>query len=758
MVSVVRSLADTLKDAQTPEKWLEGITKTLSEQQAKQIHYAYQLAQKAYGQSEQSLVRENLFNHALASATIVAELELLPNAIIATLLFAYPSFNQEWKKELSEHLPTESIDLIEGVNQLGKLAELTRAEDIIDPNQAAIQTESIRKMLLSMVKDIRVVLIQLALRTETMHFLKYVDDPELTQKIAKETLDIYAPLANRLGVWQIKWELEDLSFRYTNPEGYAKIAHLIDEKRIERLDYIAEVVNTLKEELVKFNIEADVVGRPKHIYSIYKKMTKKKLDFTGLYDIRAVRILVNTIPECYSALGVIHSIWQPIKGEFDDYIAHPKNNDYRSLHTAVIGPKNKALEVQIRTFNMHQDAEFGIAAHWRYKEGGKGDAAYEEKISWLRHLLDSGREHIGNDINETEEIADESDNTEDIASAFKTELFSDTIYALTPQGKVVPLPTGSTAIDFAYAVHSNLGARCRGAKVDGKIIPLSTPLENGQRVEIMTVKEGAPSVNWLYDGWVKSPKAISKIRQYIRKQNNDVAHDTGKQLFDKELARINFHPNIHNVVETLGFHQVNDVYMALGHGELATKTVNKTLLKIKAEQEQKQIEEAEHPEQTIVKRSKAPKNPNGILIDGVGDLMTTLAKCCKPAPPDKIIGFVTQGRGISVHRENCENLAQLAQKNPEKILCAKWAEENGGVNANVFPIDIELVSIDRNALLRDVSDTFSRNKLNVIAVKTLTKDSTAKMRFTVEVPQVNDLPRILTQLGQIKGVQSVRRI
>lgn len=755
MVSVVRSLADTLKDAQTPEKWLESITKSLSDQQIKQIHYAYQLAQETYGQSKQSLVRENLFSHALASATIVAELELLPNAIIATLLFAYPLFNSDWKKELTEHLPAESIELIEGVNQLAKLAELTRAEEIIDPDQAAIQTESIRKMLLSMVKDIRVVLIQLALRTETMHYLKYVEDPDLAQKIAKETLDIYAPLANRLGVWQIKWELEDLSFRYTNPEGYAKIAHLLDEKRTERLDYIAEVVSTLKGELVKFNIKADVMGRPKHIYSIYKKMTKKKLDFTGLYDIRAVRILVNTIPECYSALGVIHSIWQPIKGEFDDYIAHPKNNDYRSLHTAVIGPRNKALEVQIRTFDMHQDAEFGIAAHWRYKEGGKGDSAYEEKIAWLRHLLDDSKEHP--DTSAEEGITDEIDNPEDITSAFKTELFSDTIYTLTPQGKVVPLPTGSTAIDFAYAVHSNLGPRCRGAKVDGKIIPLSTPLENGQRVEIMTVKEGAPSVNWLYDGWVKSPKAISKIRQYIRKQNNDVAHDTGKQLFDKELARINFHPNIHNVVETLGFHQVNDVYMALGHGELSTKTVNKTLLKIKAEQEQKQTEQTA-PEQNFIKRSRAQRNSNGILIDGVGNLMTSLAKCCKPAPPDKIIGFVTQGRGISVHRENCENLAQLAQANPEKILCAKWANEEEDSNINVFPIDIELISIDRNALLRDVSDTFSRNKLNVIAVKTLTKDSTAKMRFTVEVPQVNDLPRILAQLGQIKGVQSVRRL
>ncbi len=743
MVSVVRSVADTLKDAQTPEKWLNDITRNLSDKQTEQIRYAYQLAAKTYDNSEQALVRENLFNHALASATIVAELNLLPDAIMATLLFALPPFNSNWKEEIAENLSSETIELIEGVNQLAKLAELTRIEEITNPEEASIQTESVRKMLLSMVNDIRVVLIQLALRTETMHYLKNIDDPELTKKIAKETLDIYAPLANRLGVWQIKWELEDLGFRYTYPEEYAKIARLLDEKRTERLNYIDRVVATLKSELLKFNIQADVVGRPKHIYSIYKKMTKKKLDFDGLHDIRAVRVLVHSIPECYTTLGVVHSIWQPIKGEFDDYIAHPKSNDYRSLHTAVIGPEDKGLEVQIRTFDMHEYAEFGVAAHWRYKEGGKSNTIYEEKIAWLRQLID-GRE-----------VSTQSQNAEDIASAFKTELFSDTIYTLTPQGKVISLPAGATPIDFAYAVHSNLGPRCRGAKVDGKIVPLSTPLENGQRVDIIAAKEGAPSVNWLYDGWVKSQKAITKIRQYIRLQNHDVALESGKLLFEKELTRVNIHPNIHHVVDALGFHQTNEVYAALGHGELAPKAVNRVLMRFKAEHEQAQKEELTSPGKAFIKPSKASKNPNGILIDGVDNLMTTLAKCCKPAPPDPIVGFITRGRGISIHRDNCASLENLAQQSPEKILAAKWASENN--NENVFPIDVELIAMDRKALLRDVSDTFSRNKLNVIAVKTLTKDLTATMRFTVEVKQVSDLPRVLSQLGDIKGVQGVRR-
>ena len=741
MVSVVRTVTDTLKDALTPERWLDDITCRLSDKQAGQIRHAYTLAAEIYGQNEEPLLRENLFAHAVASATIVAELNLLPNAIIATLLFALPLLDDDWKKHLTDDVPTETIELIEGINQLHKLAELTRDSTATSPEEASLQREAVRKMLLSMVKDIRVVLIQLALRTETMHYLSKIDDHELTYKIAKETLDIYAPLANRLGVWQIKWALEDLGFRHTQPEQYKKISRLLDEKRIERLQYIDKVVAILKEELLKFNIQADVMGRPKHIYSIYKKMDKKHLDFTSLYDIRAVRILVDTIPECYTALGVVHSIWQPIKGEFDDYISHPKSNDYRSLHTAVVGPEDKGLEVQIRTFDMHEYAEFGVAAHWRYKEGGKGNAAYEEKIAWLRQLIDN-----------KENTAHLSQ--EDITSAFKTELFSDTIYTLTPQGKVISLPTGATPIDFAYAVHSNLGPRCRGAKVNGKIVPLSTPLENGQRVEIITAKEGVPSVNWLYDGWVKSQKAISKIRHYIRQQNNEAALESGKQLFDKELTRVHIQPNINQVVEALGFHQVNDVYIALGRGELAPKAVNKILLKFKDEQEKNPPPAL--TEHAIIKRSKAGKKPSGILVDGVGNLMTTLAKCCKPAPPDKIVGFVTRGKGISIHRENCSTLEKLLEHSPEKILQAKWADQSP--DENVFPIDIELIALDRNALLRDISDTLSRNKLNVIAVQTQSKNMSATMRFTVEVKQVDDLPRILSQLADIKGVQDVRRI
>ncbi len=446
---------------------------------------------------------------------------------------------------------------------------------------------------------------------------------------------------------------------------------------------------------------------------------------------------MDTIPECYTTLGIVHSLWQPIPGEFDDYIANPKGNGYKSLHTVIVGPEDKGVEVQIRTFDMHQFNEFGVAAHWRYKEGGKGDSAYEQKIAWLRQLLD-WRENMA------------ESGKEDLAAAFKTELFNDTIYVLTPHGKVLSLPTGATPIDFAYALHSSIGDRCRGAKVEGQIVPLSTPLENGQRVEIITAKEGHPSVNWLYEGWVKSGKAIGKIRAYIRQQNADTVREEGRVQLDKQLAKLTPKPNLQELAENLGFKKLDDLYTAVGQGEISNRAIQKACGTLN------EPPPVPVSETTIVKQSKIKKGgKNGVLIDGEDGLMTTLAKCCKPAPPDDIVGFVTRDRGISVHRNTCPSFRHLAEQSPEKVLNASWAALQEG---QVFAVDVEIRAQDRSGLLRDVSDALARHKLNVTAVQTQSRDLEASMRFTLEVRQVNDLPRVLAGLGDIKGVLSVTRL
>ncbi|BEV72130.1 MULTISPECIES: bifunctional (p)ppGpp synthetase/guanosine-3',5'-bis(diphosphate) 3'-pyrophosphohydrolase [unclassified Paludibacterium] len=733
MVSVVRSVADTLADAANPERWLEQLSSSLTDADRAMLARAFAEARTLYADRCLPSTGEDVFSHAVSAAAIVADLNLLPDAIAATLLFCVPDFMPDWQVWLNEQFnPTVAI-LVEGASRVRRLTELAHIDHLDTPEERARQAETMRKMLLAMVADIRVVLIKLAWRTQTMHYLVHCDEP-VRRRIAQETMDVFAPLANRLGVWQIKWELEDLGFRHQDPDNYKKIARLLDERRLERIDYIERVLEALRQELKKAGIHGEVAGRPKHIYSIWRKMRKKNLDFNELYDIRAVRVLVDTVQDCYTVLGLMHSMWQPIPGEFDDYISHPKANDYRSLHTAVIGPEDRGIEVQIRTFQMHEHAEFGVAAHWRYKEGGKGDAQYEEKISWLRQLLDW-----------REEISDRSG----LADAFKTELFADTIYVLTPAGRVLALPTGATPIDFAYAVHSNVGDRCRGAKVDGQIVPLSTPLQNGQRVEILTAKEGGPSVNWLHEGWVKSHRAIAKIRQYIRLQNADVVRETGRQLFEKELVRhAHARPNLTQLAEKLGFEKLDDLYAALGHGELTLRLVAQALESFAPPPAPKEVA----PED-LVKASKGSHDAGGILIEGVNNLMTVLAGCCKPAPPDAVMGFVTKGRGISIHRAGCQTLKRLSAQAPERLIAADWGEQKN----SIFPIDIEVVAQDRHGLLRDISDVLSREKLNVIGVHTQSKDLKALMRFTVEVRQVSEINRVLAHVMDVTGVIEARR-
>ena len=737
MVSLHQIPSDKLSDLDTSRQWYEDYTAAQTSAEQTMLRQALELAEQSYSKTATTPIGEPILSNLLGTAQMVADMDLLSEAVAATILLEIPETLPNWQEIVTEKCGKTVVNIIHGLHEVQKLTRFASIDNLDTPEERAEQAETMRKMLLAMVSDIRVVLIQLALRTRTMQFMSTLPDSPEKRDIAKETLDIFAPLANRLGVWQLKWQLEDLGFRHQNPTEYKRIAKLLDEKRTERLEYINDFLNTLRHELDKYGIHYDVAGRPKHIYSIYKKMVKEKLDFDGLYDIRAVRILVDTIPECYTTLGLVHSLWQPIPGEFDDYIANPKSNGYKSLHTVIVGPEDKGVEVQIRTFEMHQFNEFGVAAHWRYKEGGDGDSAYEQKIAWLRQLLD-WRENMS------------ESGREDLANAFQTELFNDTIYVLTPHGKVFSLPSGSTPIDFAYALHSNLGDRCRGAKVDGQIVPLSTPLENGQRVEIIAAKEGYPSVNWLYEGWVKSHRAISKIRAYIRQQNAESIRENGKTQFEKVLVKISPKPNLHDLCEKMGFSKLEDLYTAIGQGEVTPRAVQKACGALK-EPPPQPVNEA-----SIIKQSKIKgHSQGGILIDGEEGLYTTLAKCCKPAPPDDIIGFVTRERGISVHRRNCPSFEHLAKQSPDKVLPASWA---GAQEGQVFAVDIEIRAQDRGGLLRDVSDALARHKLNVTAVQTQSRDLEASMRFTLEVKQVNELPRVLVSLGEVKGVLSVTRL
>lgn len=727
-----------LTDLAQAQQDYEAYTAAQSPQAQKLLVSALQLASQHYPpEAKTHIAREPVLQHLLAVAKMVAEMDLLPEAVAATVLAEISSYLPNWQETVSEQCGKTVVTLVQGIDEVQKLTHFAKVDALATPEERAAQAEAMRKMLLAMVSDIRVVLIKLALRTRTMQFLGQTPDSPEKRAVAKETLDIFAPLANRLGVWQLKWQLEDLGFRHQNPEEYKRIAKLLEDKRTERLEYIDHFLNIIRSEMDKVGIQYDVAGRPKHIYSIYKKMVKKKLDFDGLYDIRAVRILVNTIPECYATLGIIHSLFQPIPGEFDDYIANPKGNGYKSLHTVIVGPEDKSIEVQIRTFEMHQFNEFGVAAHWRYKEGGKGDSAYEQKIAWLRQLLD-WRENMA------------ESGKEDLAAAFKTELFNDTIYVLTPHGKVLSLPAGATPIDFAYALHSSLGDRCRGAKVDGQIVPLSTRLENGQRVEIIAAKEGHPSVNWLHEGWVKSPRAISKIRAYIRAQNAETVREEGKNQFEKIISKITPKPNQQQLCEKLGFRLLDDLFTALGQGEITPRAIQKACGAL--------VEPAPAPisATSMVKKSKIQSgDKNGVLVDGESGLLTTLAKCCKPAPPDLIIGFVTRERGVSIHRQGCSDFEHLAKQSPEKVLPASWAV----LDANqVFAIDIEVRANDRSGLLRDVSDALARYKVNVTAVQMQTRNLEASMRFTLEMKKVDELPRVLAGVAEVKGVASVARI
>ena len=676
---------------------------------------------------------EAAYEHSLGLARNVAHLRLDSDALAAGVLFAVPAWLEDAEEKLAASFGATVASLVAGIDRLNQLRVVTRAATT--GRDSASQAEVLRKMLLAMVADLRVVLVRLASRTQTMRWLARAPEAERAP-IARETLDIYAPLANRLGVWQLKWELEDLSFRYLEPELYRKIAGMLEARRGERERFVEQAIAELADEIARAGIRAEVTGRPKHIYSIYAKMHAKSLDFSEIHDASGLRVLVEEVKDCYAVLGVVHNLWAPIPREFDDYISRPKANLYRSLHTAVIGPEGKTLEVQIRTHEMHRDAEVGLAAHWRYKERGrpargKGDAD-GERIAWLRQML-AWRD----------EVVDASD----WQDRSKQAVLDDTVYVLTPQGKVIDLPQGATPVDFAYALHTDVGHRCRGAKVKGAIVTLDYALKNAEVVEIVTAKTGGPSRDWLNPalGFIHSSRARNKVRQWFNNRELASVVAAGRAAVERELKRGGVRAaSLDALAGRLGFERTDDLFAAVGREEVGPRQLQ-TALRGEAEHEP--------PLEPLPRTGRAAHLGSGVLVVGVDRLMTVLARCCKPAPPDRISGFVTQGRGVSIHRLECSSLALMVRRHPERIIAAEW----GDPADRAYPVDIVVRGNDRQGLLRDVSEALVRQKTNVIAAKTQTRDYIASMQFTIEVKDIDHLQRALSAIEGVRGVLSSAR-
>jgi len=717
--------------------WIESSVQRFTPAEAELIRHACDLAAPLYS-GHVELTGAPLLQHALGAATILVDMNMDAETIAATILHAVPEYLADWREVLESRFGANITGLVDGISRMEQIQEFSEIEGLQNPDRKngdhAQQIESLRKMLLAMVQDIRVVLIKLAERTQTLRRLSGAS-PGQQRQIAQESQGIFAPLANRLGVWQIKWELEDLSLRYLEPQLYKEVAKMLDERRVDREQYIIDVVAQLKSELSQAGIKGEVSGRPKHIYSIIKKMKSKHLDFSELYDVRAVRILVDDIKDCYTALGLIHNLWQPIPGEFDDYIARPKSNNYRSLHTAVSGPRGLALEVQIRTFEMHQHSELGVAAHWRYKEGGKSDAKFDEKIAWLRQIL---------------AWKDEVSDSSDLLEQFKSELFQDKVYVLTPQGKVIDLPKGATPIDFAYTLHTDLGHRTRGAKVNGSIVPLNTKLQNGQRVEILTSKLGSPSRDWLNAGlgFLQSPSARAKVRHWFKYQNFEENVTQGRARLDRELHRAGVGAvNQEKIAQKLQFQKLEDFLAAIGRGDVSEHQI---ALAIQEETGPK-AEETARP--FISRRITAPQSMTGVVIEGVGNLQTSIAKCCKPMPADEIVGYLTRDHGVTIHREACTFITRLPVDRRNRLLGAQW----GNAQNVRTDVDIEVEAHDRQGLLRDISDLFVREKVNAIKANTMSRSDMALMQFSIEISNLEQLNRLLALIQQVPSVIAARR-
>ena len=596
------------------------------------------------------------------------------------------------------------------------------------------QAEGLRKLLLSLASDVRLVLLRLALQLVRLRNLKEASTDE-QQRAALETREIYAPLANRLGIWHLKWELEDLAFRFSQPAEYKRIAGWLRSKRDEREKYIEDVRRELARELDKAGVTAEITGRPKHIYSIWRKMQRKGLAFEQVMDVLAVRVQVETIAECYAALGIVHGLWPYIPGEFDDYIATPKENNYRSLHTAVVGPGRLPLEVQIRTREMHEHAELGVAAHWQYKEGRKAEASFQQKINWLRQLL---------------EPASRTGAEPDLLDGLQAEVFEDRVYALSPRGEVVDLPRGATPLDFAYHVHTNLGHRCRGARVNGRMVPLDYQLANGDSVEIITAKQPNPSRDWLVPalGYLASQRNRAKVRSWFRKLDEGQNREQGREMLERELDRLGVRaPPLPEILDELGLPNLDALYVGLGEGELTVAQVAGAV--------HRRLKEHE-PQKPRTFKPGAASQPGGMVIDGVGDLLSTFARCCRPVPPESIAGYITLGRGVSIHRADCANLLRMRDQQPQRVLAVDWGRASP---ERTFPAAVVIHAFDRKGLTRDVTSVLADEHINISAMNMTTNkvENTAHLDLTVTVHGLDELSRLLSRLASLPNVISARR-
>lgn len=674
----------------------------------------------------------DLLQRGLELAGVLDQLQADDELLLAGLLVPGFASLAERQQHLGEVFGGPSLRLV---------AELERVADSGIPagwnpgeGLKPAQAEGLRKLLLALASDVRLVLLRLAMQLVRLRHLKGAT-PEEQQRAALETREIYAPLANRLGIWHIKWELEDLAFRFSQPAEYKRIAGWLRTKRAERETYIEDVRRDLARELEKAAVKAEITGRPKHIYSIWRKMQRKGLAFEQVMDVLAVRVQVETVAECYAALGIVHGLWPYIPGEFDDYIATPKENNYRSLHTAVVGPGRLPLEVQIRTREMHEHAELGVAAHWQYKEGHKAEAGFQQKINWLRQLL---------------EPAARTGSEPDLLDGLQAEIFEDRVYALSPRGEVVDLPSGATPLDFAYHVHTNLGHRCRGARVNGRMVPLDHKLANGDSVEIITGKQPNPSRDWLVAalGYLASPRNRAKVRAWFRKLDEGQNREQGREMFEREIDRLGVRaPPLPEILDELGLPNLDALYVGLGEGELSVAQVAGAVHRRLKEQE---------PPRVRAFKPGAASPPGGMVIDGVGDLMSSFAKCCRPVPPEAIAGYITLGRGVSIHRADCSNLLRLRDQQPRRVLAVDWGRPSP---ERTFPAAIVIHAFDRKGLTRDVTSVLADEHISIAAMNVATNkaENTAQIDLTVTVHGLDELSRLLSRFASLPNVITARR-
>ncbi len=724
------------------ERLIEQLPETYSLADRELVMRAYVIAEEAHREQKRHS-GEPYINHCLAVAGILAELKVPAEVIVAGLLHDTVEDTSITLSDIRRDFGDAVKILVDGVTKLTQLPRVSRgdqhaentdneAEDeIILPallgRKEDMISETLRKTFLAMGEDVRVVLIKLADRLHNMRTLGHMPEHK-RRRIAQETLDIFAPLANRLGIWQLKWELEDLSFRYVQPEKYKEIAESLAERRPDRERQLEEIKENLVRLLEKNNIKAEVSGRPKHIYSIFKKMQNKDKSFGMLYDVRAVRLIVPDVPACYSALGVIHTTWRPIPGEFDDYIAVPKDNHYQSLHTAVMFDDRRPLEIQIRTQEMHMSAEYGIAAHWRYKEGGKHDKQFEQRIKDLRKMME-----WRSDVNDATEFVE----------SMQSDVFRDRVYVFTPRGDIIDLPAGSTPIDFAYHVHTDIGHRCRGARVNGKLVPLDHELKTGDQVEVLTAKRGGPSRDWLNNNLalVKTQRARSKIRVWFKILEDEQNLATGRDTLERELGRLGItEVNFEKLARELGYKTPDAMFIHLGTGELSTSLIIK---KFSDEEEQKDILEANAP-------ASSSKSTDAVEVVGLKGMLASMAKCCNPAPGDQIIGYITRGRGATIHRQDCPNILQTPDR--ERLLKVGW-----GHVEQTFPVPVKIKAYDRQGLMSDISILLSDENININNVSVNVNRSIADLRLIIEVKDLTQLSRILTRIENLPNVMEAIR-